>query len=97
MNSLPDPTRPLSWLVELGVDNLHDLNPCVPGEFTVSDSYYVNTATPNVVYRGTGEGSLPRVVGRWFLIPGTMTDKTPTLVENTVPIARAVVLTRDLY
>jgi hypothetical protein len=96
VSSLPDPTESLGWLAELGISDLRDLNPCVPGEFTVPQSYYVNTATPHVVYRGTEEGTLPMVSGRWFLIPGTITARVPKVIENTVPVARAVRLTREL-
>jgi hypothetical protein len=91
-----DPLHVLEWLRARGVDNLRDLNPCVPGEFTLSDAYYVNTATPDVIYRGTGEGTLPLTPGRWYLIPGGIVAKSSALTRDTVPVARAVSLSRQL-
>jgi hypothetical protein len=52
-------------------------------------AYYVNSATPNVVYRGAGEGTLPLVAGRWYMIPSSMADLYPRLQHETVPVARA--------
>jgi hypothetical protein len=91
-----DPLQVLDWLRTMGFTNLRDLNPCVPGEFTLSEAYYVNTATPNVVYRGSGEGTLPLVAGRWFLIPGDIAARLPAVTEEAVPVARAVSLSRQL-
>ena len=70
------------------------LNPCVPGEFTMSDSYYVNTATPRVMYRGSEEGTLPLVAGRWYLIPDSIVGRHTDLTRDTVPVARAARLAR---
>jgi hypothetical protein len=94
MFSLADPLEALDWLRARGIHNLHELNPCVPGEFTLSDTYYVNAATPNVVYRGTGEGTLPIVSGRWYLIPQDIVARTPDLTRDPAPVARAVRLAR---
>jgi hypothetical protein len=81
-----------NWLVELGVrhDDLHALNPCVPGEFTLPDTLYVNTATPRLVYHGSAEGTLPLVTGRWYIIPNSVVKRVPSLSRDTRPIAIAV-------
>ena len=73
---------------------IRDLNPCVPGEFTLPSAYYVTTVTPRTVYRGSEEGTLPLVPGRWYLIPDTVTDRHPELIRDPAPVARAVRLSR---
>lgn len=80
------------WLVNLGVerDELQFLNPCVPGEFTLPDTYYVNSASPGIIYRGTMEGTLPLVAGRWYIIPEDVVERHPSLRHDTVPVAGAV-------
>ncbi|GAC1398696.1 MAG: hypothetical protein NVSMB52_12270 [Chloroflexota bacterium] len=70
------------------------LNPCVPGEFTVADNYYVNTATPRTIYRGSEEGTLPMVPGRWYIIPARIVGTHSELARDTVPVAHAVRLAR---
>lgn len=91
---IPDNPVPgaFDWLVNLGVerDELAFLNPCVPGEFTLGDTYYVNSASPGIVYRGTMEGTLPLVAGRWYIIPGDVVVRHPSLRHDTVSIAGAV-------
>lgn len=84
-------TRDFGWLSELGLSEreLQELNPCVPGEFTLPDTYYVNTGSPRIVYRGTIEGTLPLVAGRWYLIPGDAVKRHAGLGRDAVPIARA--------
>jgi hypothetical protein len=86
----------LEWATGIGFsqDEILDLNPCVPGEFTLPDTFYLNTATPRVVYKGTSEGSLPLVSGRWYLIPGSAAGKHPELKRDAVPVARAARLAR---
>jgi hypothetical protein len=86
----------LDWATEIGLtrEELADLNPCVPGEFTLPESLYLNTATPRVVYGGTAEGTLPLVNGRWYLIPGEVVGRHPDLSRDPVSVARAVRLTR---
>jgi hypothetical protein len=81
----------VGWLAELGLSerDLRDLNPCVPGEFTLPETYYVNSGSPHVVYRGTSEGTLPLVTGRWYLIPSRMVDNHPDICRDTVPLAQA--------
>lgn len=88
--------RDLAWLRELGLgdNDVLALNPCVPGEFTLPDAYYVNSATPRIVYRGTIEGTLPLVAGRWYLVPASVMDRHPNLGRDTVPVARAARLIR---
>jgi hypothetical protein len=83
--------RGLDWLGDLGIGerDLGSLNPCVPGEFMLDEACYVNTATPNVVYRGAGEGTLPLVAGRWYMIPSSLAQRYPRLREGTVPVSRA--------
>ncbi|MDQ2743422.1 MAG: hypothetical protein M3Z66_14175 [Chloroflexota bacterium] len=95
MNSnIPD--NPVSdafgWLVELGMerDELPFLNPCVPGEFTMADTFYVNSASPGIVYRGTQEGTLPLVAGRWYIIPEDVIERHADLSRDTVAVAGAV-------
>ena len=92
-----DPVRPgLEWASELGLsaDEIAHLNPCVPGEFTLSDTYYLNTASPRIVYVGTAEGSLPLVAGRWYLIPDEIVGRHPSLRGDAVQLARAARLAR---
>lgn len=90
------PDNPVSdafgWLVELGVESseLPFLNPCVPGEFTMADTYYVNSASPGIVYYGTQEGTLPIVAGRWYLIPNDVIERHANLRHDTIPIAGSV-------
>ena len=84
--------RDLAWLGESGVTahEIGSLNPCLPGEFTLPDTLYVNTATPGTVYTAGGEGTLPLLAGRWFLIPGHIAQAHPDLARNTDPVAYAV-------
>lgn len=86
----------LEWLRQRGLaeEEIRDLNPCVPGEFTVQNTFYVNSGTPDVVYRGTEEGTLPLVAGRWYLIPTGVIKRHPDLGRDAAPLARAVRLTR---
>ncbi len=86
----------LDWATEIGFtrDEIADLNPCVPGEFTLPDGLYLNTATPRVVYGGTAEGTLPLVSGRWYLVPMGTVSRHPDLSRDPVSVARAVRLTR---
>jgi hypothetical protein len=86
----------MEWATELGLsrDEISDLNPCVPGEFTLSATYYLNSGTPRVVYAGTEEGSLPLVTGRWYLLPDTIMSRHPGLRNDAVSVARAVRLAR---
>lgn len=81
----------VGWLRDLGLDQreLLELNPCVPGEFTMPEAYYVNSGSPRIVYRGTNEGSLPLVAGMWFLIPNDVIDRHPDMRRDTVSVARA--------
>jgi hypothetical protein len=83
--------RGLAWLTEFGLGeaDLRSLNPCVPGEFMLDTANYVNSATPHVVYRGAGEGTLPLVAGRWYMIPSSLSERYPRLRQDTVPVARA--------
>ena len=92
-NPLPPGVR---WLLELGLseDDLHDLTPCVPGEFTYPYGYYINSSTPRIVYHGTEEGTLPLVAGRWYLISTDAVERNPGVRADTVPVARAVRLIR---
>jgi hypothetical protein len=85
------------WLRDLGLGepDLRDLNPCVPGEFTLPDAYYVNTATPGQTYRGTEEGTLPVVSGRWYLIPRDVAERFPALTREAASVARAVRLSQQ--
>ena len=89
-------SRALRWLVDGGLteQEVLDLNPCVPGEFTLTETCYVNTATPRIVYHAGGEGTLPLVSGRWYIIPDNIVDRHPELRNDTVPVARSVRLTR---
>lgn len=86
----------LDWLRQRGLSEteLRDLNPCVPGEFTMQNTFYVNTATPGTVYRGTEEGTLPLVAGRWYLLPVGVVKAHPELARDAAPPARAVRLAR---
>jgi hypothetical protein len=86
----------LGWLVDLGVERteLVKLNPCVPGEFTLPETYYVNTASPRVIYLGTAEGTLPIVPGRWYIIPNGIVQRHTSLTRDTLPVAAAVRRTR---
>lgn len=87
----------LQWLTEQGMtaDEIRDLNPCIPGEFTMAGTYYINSATPGIVYRGTEEGTLPLVTGRWYLIPSGTLRRLGALTRDAVPVARAVRLARQ--
>jgi hypothetical protein len=87
----------LGWLTDLGLTEvqLSRLNPCVPGEFTMPGVLYVNTGTPKVIYRGSEEGTLPLVTGRWYLIPGDVVRAYPALARDAAPVARAVRLIRS--
>jgi hypothetical protein len=82
----------IGWLGEMGLgeDELRGLNPCVPGEFTLPEALYVNTGSPRVVYRGTEEGTLPLVAGKWYLIPSDIVERHPELRRDAVSVARAV-------
>lgn len=86
----------LQWLTRSGVTEteLRSLNPCIPGEFTLPGTLYVNTATPGTVYVGSEEGTLPLVAGRWYIIPGDVVRAHPSLVDGAAPPARAVRLAR---
>jgi hypothetical protein len=86
----------LDWLLGLGLSQQdHEaLSSCVPGEFTLPDAYYVNTATPRIIYRGTAEGTLPMVTGRWYLIPEEIVGRHAELTREAVPVARAARLAR---
>jgi hypothetical protein len=86
----------LEWAGELGLsaDEIAKLNPCVPGEFTLSDAYYLNTASPRIVYAGTTEGTLPLVAGRWYLIPEGIVGRHPSIRSDAVHVARAARLAR---
>lgn len=81
----------LHWLIELGVEpeEMSYLNPCVPGEFTLPDTLYVNTATPRIIYMGTEEGTLPLVTGLWYLIPVDVVARHPDLAQKTRPVSTA--------
>ena len=83
--------RGLDWLTDYGITEmeLRDCALCVPGEFMLDAALYVNSATPRVVYRGGGEGTLPLVAGRWYMIPSSMAQHYPALSRETVPVARA--------
>ena len=96
MQATPRESPTLAWLRELGLTDAEvaQLNPCVPGEFTLPDVLYVNTATPRVIYRGTEEGTLPLVAGRWSLIPNDTVRRLPNLANGVVRVARAVRLAR---
>lgn len=82
----------LNWLAdqELSSDELRDLNPCVPGEFTMANAYYVNSGSPGMVFAGTEEGTLPLVIGRWYLIPAGIIRDHPMLSRDARPVATAV-------
>lgn len=86
----------LQWLLEHGLQrsDVLELNPCVPGEFTMQNTYYVNSGSPGIVYRGTEEGTLPMVAGRWYLIPAGIIGRYGSLTRDAVPVARAVRLVR---
>lgn len=81
----------LTWLTDLGVEReeLSNLNSCVPGEFTLPDTLYVNTATPRVLYMGTAEATLPLIAGRWYLLPVDIVARHPDLTRDTRPVAHA--------
>lgn len=89
-------TEALRWLGDMGLSpaEIASLNPCVPGEFTLFDTCYVNGATPRIVYHATGEGTLPLVKGRWYIIPSDVVERHPELRRDTKPVARAVRLAR---
>jgi hypothetical protein len=96
MPVLRNRVRGVEWLSSLGVtsDELASLNPCVPGEFTLPDTCYVNSATPRTVYHAGEEGTLPLVTGRWYIVPNSVVVAHPDLRKDTVPVSRAVRLTR---
>ncbi len=81
----------LPWLADLGLDDADfgALNPCVPGEFTLADALYVNTATPGVVYGGAEEGTLPMAAGHWYMLPSRLSDRNPALRAHLVSVSRA--------
>jgi hypothetical protein len=83
--------RQLDWLLERGLSpaELQELNPCVPGEFTLPDTYYVNTGSPGVIYAGTEEGTLPLVAGKWYFIPRHIVGHNPDLTREPQRLARA--------
>ena len=83
--------RGLDWLTGYGIGDadIRACSPCVPGEFMLDAALYVNSATPGVVYRGAGEGTLPLVAGRWYMIPSSLPQRYPILRRETVPVARA--------
>lgn len=83
--------RGLDWLTEFGIRqaDIRSCSLCVPGEFMLEDALYVNGATPGVVYRGAGEGTLPLVAGKWYMIPSSLAQQYPSLRRETVPVARA--------
>ena len=93
----PNPADTFGWLVELGMEReeLPFLNPCVPGEFTLPDTYYVNSGSPRLIYRGTAEGTLPMVAGRWYLLPHDVVARHSSLTRETLPVAAAVRRVRD--
>lgn len=79
------------WLADMGVsrDDLLNLNPCVPGEFTAPNALYVNSGGAGMMFRGTNEGSLPLVAGIWFLIPTDIVKRHPNLRHDAMSVARA--------
>src|SRR5947209_7386972 len=83
--------RGLDWLSDYGIGeaDIRDCSPCVPGEFMLDGALYVNSATPGVVYRGAGEGTLPLVAGKWYMIPSSVAQRFPGVRGETVPVARA--------
>jgi hypothetical protein len=89
-------TDELAWATDLGLsdEEIRSLNPCVPGEFTLPNAYYLNSSTPRVVYGGTAEGTLPLVTGRWYLLPAEIVDRHPNLRNDAVQVARAARLAR---
>lgn len=88
--------RSLDWLTEMGFSQreILDLNPCVPGEFTLPGAYYVNTGSPRVVYLGTTEGTLPLVAGKWYLIPTRAAQEHGAIRNEAVPVSHAPRLIR---
>jgi hypothetical protein len=92
MPRFDDSTREaLQWLVDIGLSDveLSSLNPCVPGEFTLPEALYVNTATPGAVYGGAEEGTLPPTAGRWYMLPSAIPTRYPVLRADVAPVARA--------
>jgi hypothetical protein len=83
--------RDQEWLLQMGLDRteLSELMPCTPGSFTLQNAYYVNTATPRVVYFGTEEGTLPLVGGRWYQLPSDLVARHAELRRDAAPVARA--------
>lgn len=81
----------LAWLKDLGFTEkeLRELNPCVPGEFTMPNAYYVNTGSVGIIYAGTEEGTLPLVAGKWYLIPSTVVDGHYGVVKEAISVAKA--------
>ncbi|MGI8825905.1 MAG: hypothetical protein ACR2JC_09710 [Chloroflexota bacterium] len=86
-----DSREGLGWLRDMGLSerDMEDLNPCVPGEFTMPGALYVNTGSPRVVYAGTTEGTLPLVAGRWYLVTSSSVARHPALATELAPVARA--------
>ena|SRR5579859_1093005 len=86
----------LQWLMDMGTsrEDLAELNPCVPGEFTMPGACYINTGSPGIFYLGTEEGTLPLVAGRWYLIPTVVIERNPRLPSERVSVARAPALIR---
>ncbi len=81
----------LEWLLRqnLTQSEVAGLNPCVPGEFTLRNNYYVNTGTPEVLYGGAEESTLPLVAGRWYLLPASFNQSHADVVQQAIPVARA--------
>jgi hypothetical protein len=71
-----------------------ELAPQTPGSFTLPRSYYVNTATPRIIFAGSEEGTLPRTTGRWYLFPSDVVLRYPALTAEAPPVARARTLAR---
>lgn len=96
MNRIDPTSSDMEWASELGLsaEEIAQLNPCVPGEFTLPDTYYLNTASPRIVYTGTAEGTLPLVAGRWYLIPDEIVARHPSIRNDAVILARAARLAR---
>lgn len=86
----------LEWARDLGLssDEILTLNPAVPGEFTMPDTFYLNSGSPRIVYAGSMEGTLPLVVGRWYLVPDDVIAAHPELTRDAVSVARAPRLAR---
>ncbi|MGH2447892.1 MAG: hypothetical protein ACRDFS_04735 [Chloroflexota bacterium] len=91
MNTIDRPLDSFSWLRTRGVTQaeLDQLNPCVPGEFSLIGELYVNSASPEVVYHGGAEATLPLVGGRWYFVPQSILEQHPALRQDTKPVAAA--------